>query len=386
MSQNFKSNNNSECNETLLNIADIKSTPKPKRKPFSVGMVVLSCLFATLFVLFCIKIKSIVFPFAFSFVFAYLFNPLVKKFLKCKIPRGLSSFIIVVLFFGIVTTLVVSLTPILFYKSEVLVSKMPQILQYLQDRVVYPIVVKASKYVSVDKTAFTLNEQITQKITQNTDYFVKNAAKFVLYSSGSLFFLFSVLLLTPILCFYMLSSFEGFACGFLSIIPSKYKKSVVNVQCKIRSGIMSYLKGQFFVITILSTYYCSAFYFTGLDGSILLGIITAIFGIIPYFGVFICTIIGVALAFYQFGSGVMPLIVFIIFVSGQIIDGSFITPNVIGSKIGINPAIIIFGFLVCGVLFGFWGVLLAVPITLVCYILINFAINDIYRQSEYYNL
>ena len=370
-----------------IQVHDINKThpSKIKKTPFSFGMVVLSSVLITLFTLFCIKIKSIMFPFAFAFVFSYLFAPLIQKLERYKIPSGLSSFCIVVIFFLIVSSLIILLAPLLTYKTIIIIKKIPDILSYLQDDIVSPIILKLSKYIDLDTSAFVLDEKIMKKITDNIQYLSSHIIRIALYSSSSAVFLFTVLLLTPILCFYVLSSFHGISRNFISIIPIRYKVQVLNLQHEIRQGITSYLKGQLTVTSILASYYSISLMIAGLNGGLLLGIATGIFGIIPYFGVFCCTIIGIIIAFYQFGNSYMLFVILTIFISGQIIDGSFITPNVIGKKIGINPAIIIFGFLVCGILFKFWGVLLAVPITLVFYIVLKFFLNNFYKKSDYYN-
>jgi predicted PurR-regulated permease PerM len=360
------------------------NSAKQSKQPFSLGMIILLISVAFTFGFVFVKVKSIAFPFVFAFVFAYLFSPLVQRLSLYKIPQGFSSFWIVSLFFGLLTIFVILLTPIVIYKIGLIVKKAPFVISHIQQNIIPRVILLLSKYFTIDESLFVLDQKIANNFSSHLKYFSENILKIILQSTSSAAFLITSLLITPILCFYLLVSFNGLSKNFISIIPQKYKKNILGLQNEVRNGIKSYIKGQCLVSFFLSMYYAIALFIIDLNGSIILGILTGVLSIVPYFGVFICSLIGVVISLYQFGYGLKPLIVFVIFISGQIIDGSFITPNIIGKKIGINPAIIILGFLICGTLFGFWGVLLAVPITLIVYILIKFFVVNIYKKSQFY--
>jgi len=355
------------------------------KSELSLTKLILLFAFALSFAIFVGKIRAIAFPFVFSFIFSYLFYPITHRLEKHKIPRHISSFTIVFAFFALVVFAVSFFVPIIAYNIKIFITSLPVFIDYLDENILPKIADKISQFIKIDKSTFSIYDFVEKKAVQNIETFSANVFSTLLQSGSSIAMLASVLLLTPIICYYILSDFEKFVNAFNSIIPLKYKQVASSLQKEIRVGILSYIKGQLIVMLFIGTYYSLCLCFAKINGGIVLGLLTGIFGIVPYFGVFIGCLVGVVLAIYQYGGYVMPLVVVAIFISGQVIDGSFVTPNVIGRKIGINPAIIIFGFLVCGLLFGFWGVLLAVPITLICYILTKFFVVNFYKKSSFYN-
>ena len=135
---------------------------------------------------------------------------------------------------------------------------------------------------------------------------------------------------------------------------------------------------------ILGTFYAiSLQYIAGLNNGILIGFITGILSFIPYFGVLIGMIIGVVVSSLQFDNYLSTLLVLFIFLIGQFLEGNFVTPRLVGKEVGLHPALIIFSVLAGGSLFGFYGILFAIPTVAILNVLLQLAVQK-YLTSNFF--
>jgi predicted PurR-regulated permease PerM len=329
------------------------------------------------------KVKGILMPFFLSFVFAYCFDGIVVKFDKKGIPRHISSLIIVLGFFGSFLLMATLLTPILYSQFKSLVLKTPHYIEQFDNQFIPILNQRLSDVLGREVQIDGVNQSIMDKFNTYSQNFSNQIVNWVISSGKKIATIVSMALLTPILCFYLLKDFSKVTIAFSKLIPNRYKDDFSDIQSNIKTGITSYLKGQFYLILILSSLYTAGLLALGLDYWFLIGFCTGIFAIIPYIGFFIWLVIGCLIAAFQFKDLMMVVLTLAIFLSVQLTDASFLTPRIMSSKIGVHPLWIIFGMLVFGVLFGFLGVFFAMPLTVITATLIKFFAKA-YFASEYY--
>ena len=149
-------------------------------------------------------------------------------------------------------------------------------------------------------------------------------------------------------------------------------------------GLLSqYLRGQMLVILIMAVFYSAGLSLTGMQGALGLGVFTAIVIIIPYIGIALGLVLAVLSVILQFGFGSELIVVLVIFGIGQVLEGFFLTPRLVGERIGLHPVAVLFALLIFAKLFGFFGVLLALPASAIVLVLIRFAWS-LYEQSTWY--
>jgi len=198
-----------------------------------------------------------------------------------------------------------------------------------------------------------------------------------------LFNVISLLLITPVVAFYMLRDWDAFVKKVDDLLPKRYKHSIEKQAKEIDCILSSFIRGQLSVCVLLGLFYAVGLYIVGLDLGILVGFLAGIISFIPYVGSIFGFVVSVAIAFAQFDS-LMPIAQVVgVFMVGQFIEGNFLTPNLVGESVGLHPVWIMFALLAGGVLLGFLGLMIAVPVAAIIGVLVRHAIEN-YKQSSLY--
>lgn len=328
--------------------------------------IFISCAIATFFVLCFLIAKPILTPFILALILSYFLNPLVKKMeAKYQIPRTISVLIIISLFFVLFLTILFVALPVFFKELIALLAQVPLYFELIIGDL-YPKILDFA-----NNLGFEIEHDVSELFGngQLTDNFVNLAHNFVnniLSSTLNIINILSLIFIVPILLFYILRDWDLLVKNLEKHLPKKFSKEIKQLANNIDSTLSSYLRGQFNVCFILGTYYAFALNFSGLNFGFVIGMLTGLFSFIPYIGMMLGVIIALVVAIFQWGFEFYNyVIVAAIFISGQIVEGNFLTPKLIGGKIGIHAVWMIFGIFFFGILMGFTGVLLAVPLTAV---------------------
>lgn len=325
-------------------------------------------------------IKGIIFPFILSLIFAYLLDPMVTRLQKYKISRTLGTIIVTLGFFTILVLIFTMIVPLMYNQ----ISKLIEFLMHYKDSLNkhhMPAVVNKIKGLPpeyLDKFKQSLNS-----ISGNLVNFATTLLKEIFYSGAVAVNTISLIFITPIVTFYLLKDWKNIPKTIKNLIPIKFKGESIQLFKELNQTLSGYLRGQILVCLILGCYYATSLSILGLESGLSLGILTGMFSFIPFVGILFGLALAILIAALQFQSLTYIIAVLGIFAIGQIMEGSFITPKLIGDKVGLNPVWIIFGLLALGALFGFIGVLIAVPLTAVLGVVIRFALTK-YKQSELY--
>jgi predicted PurR-regulated permease PerM len=324
-------------------------------------------------------IKPVLAPFICSLVASYFLNPLVTFFnRKYKLSRLAATNLILGLFLTSFTALCIILAPIIYSQLVALLDALPSYLQTVGDNFqtignkFYPKIAAIFNKVGLkfegDFSNILANEQIPAKFVNLSRKIVYNA----LTSSMALINILSLIFITPVLIFYLLKDWNILLQKIDDYLPRNIALSVKEIAAEIDITLSCYVRGQFNVCFILGIFYAILLSLVRLDFGFLIGFLTGILSFIPYVGMLCGALTAIIVALFQGGFNISYItLILLIFICGQLVEANFLTPKLIGAKIGLHPFWLIFGLFVFSALFGFIGILSAVPLTAICGIIIK---------------
>jgi predicted PurR-regulated permease PerM len=336
---------------------------------------------AGFFLMFVYHISSVLLPFVVGILTAYFLDPAADRLERTGISRTLSTAIITLLFFTSFIIACVLLVPMLVHQAADLFASLPETIATLQ--IMYGTQIEE----------WLLNIDPDQSAAIRTA--IGNAAGNFLNMTGALVAgvfqsgmavvnLFSLLLITPLVAFYLLRDWDRITTHIDGLLPRQHADTIRTQMDTIDATLAGFIRGQLNVCLLVGTYYAVMLSFVGLPFGLILGLCTGILLILPYIGFLFMFIISLTLAFMHFGIGTEFMLVLAVFLSGQVLEGYWLTPKLVGESVGLHPLWIIFGMLAGGALFGLTGVLIAIPATAIIGVLTRFALER-YRQSALYH-
>ena len=333
---------------------------------------------------FIYAVKSILLPFVVAIIAAYFLDPAADKLEDMGLSRFVSTLTITIIFFLLVVLLSVLMMPLIYDQLVSFFNKIPEYTKYLQSE----IIPKFSNILEkVDPEAV---KNIQNSAGEISKYFLKISATIAteIWNSGvAILNLLSLLFITPIVTFYILRDWDIMMEKISGWLPKKHKQTVLEQIRLINITLAGYIRGQTNVCLMLGVFYAIGLMLVGLDFGLIIGLATGILSFIPYVGLLVGMTVGICVAFVQFGGldGLLSIgMVAAIFVIGQVIEGNFVSPKLVGDKVGLHPVWIMFGMLAGASLFGFVGILISVPLTAVIGVLVRFALSK-YLNSNLYD-
>ncbi len=325
-------------------------------------------------------LSPILTPFLIGAFLAYLVNPLVNRLVAAHLPRLLSVTLVFLLLFIVLVLLIVLLVPLVGKQVDSFVNAIPAMSAWLQDTVIPWL---NDMGVSTEQINIaTLKAVLIQnwsKAGGAADVFLRT----MLHSSVRVIEWLMNLILVPVVTFYLLCDWNKVVQGIRDLLPRRIEPTVVKL-AKECDGVMSaFFRGQLLVMLALSTLYSIGLTLIGLKTGLLIGLISGLLSIVPYLGFVVGIVLASLAAFIQFGSFISVLLVWVVFIIAHIIDNIYLTPKLVGDRIGLHPVVVIFAILAGGSLFGFLGVLLALPVSALIMVLVRH-LHHYYHQSELY--
>ncbi|MCE3232701.1 MAG: family transporter [Rickettsiaceae bacterium] len=335
--------------------------------------LLLSIIIILLLGLFIFSISEILLPFVVAIISSYFLSPAVDKLQKVGIHRAWSASIIISAFFSILVLLSILLLPLLYEQFISLINQIPEYIRKA-DKELLPSIRSALIKISPE----TL-EKAQESVSGASVYILEFLGKMManIWSSGlALVNLLALIFVTPVVMFYILRDWVKIVTKVNSLLPPKYA-TTIRKQCReIDITLSGYIRGQTNVCLLLGIFYALGLTMAGLNFGFVIGLATGIFSFIPYVGLLFGFAIGIVVAIFQFAEISQILIVAGIFILGQFIEGNFVSPKLVGDKVGLHPVWIIFGMLSGGAMFGFIGILLAIPVTAIIGVLVRFALDE----------
>ena len=335
---------------------------------------------AAAFVAFVFLFETILLPFVAGLAIAYLLDPLADRFEAWRIPRGLSALFVLVIFAIVMIAGVLLIVPLLQGQIVELVRRMPEYLTALQKRVLElaELAQTQLKPEDVERLRGALTEQAGTAFA-----WLGTVLRGLVGGSLALFNLLTLLFVTPIVAFYMLRDWDRLVAQMDRLLPLEHRETIRTQVRVVDATLAGYVRGQATVCVVLGLLYATGLWLAGLDFGFTLGLLSGLVSFIPYVGSIFGLVTSVGLALIQFDEFSRVLIVAAIFVVGQVIEGNFLTPKLVGERVNLHPVWVIFALFAGGVLAGFVGLLLALPVAAVIGVLIRFATHN-YLASSFY--
>jgi len=331
---------------------------------------------------FLYTISGILLPFIAGILVAYLLNPLTTRIEHLKIPRSFVTLLLILMFFIAIGSALFFAIPLLKKELLILAERLPDYGERIY-QTLFPLLQKISHYVEIKDIAH-LKSTAKGYLGDMLSWGLKLVAG-LLTNSLALANLLSLVILTPVVAFYLLRDWPHIIEALNHLLPRDHAKTIRHQASLINQTLAGYIRGQATVCLILATLYSIGFLSVGLDFAITIGFITGCLAFIPYFGFLIGATAAFGVAFAQFESWSTIGMVGSVLLVGQLLEGNVLTPKLVGDRIGLHPVWIIFSLLAGGVLFGFWGLLIAMPVAATLGVIVRFVVDQ-YLKSPYYKV
>lgn len=339
---------------------------------------------ATIFLfIFLYYIRSILLPFVVALITAYFLDPAADKLEKYGLSRFASTLTITIIFFLVTISCSLLMMPLIYEQLLGLLDKIPEYTRSIQNDLLPAF---SSIMNKIDPDAIGNIQNSVKDVSKFALKIVGDILKSIWASGVAVLNLLSLLFITPIVTFYVLRDWDVMMDKISSWLPQKHKDVILEQFRLIDITLSGYIRGQTNVCLLLGTFYAIGLMLAGLDFGLVIGLTTGILSFIPYVGLLVGMSVGLCVAFVQFGGleGLSSIaIVAGIFVIGQVIEGNFVSPKLVGDKVGLHPVWIMFGMLAGAALFGFVGVLISVPVTSILGVLMRFVLAKYLDSSLY---
>ena len=324
---------------------------------------------------------SILLPFVAAAGIAYFLHPLATRLTRLGLRRPAAAFLVLLLLGAIVLFSALLLYPLTVAQLGVLVSRVPvyaTALRHFADH----LISQAQAHLGRAYVNARLRELIAAQAGTVIDFFTAAVTRIV-GGSFALFNVLSLLLVTPIVAFYLLRDWPVVVDRIDAWLPRRYAGSLRAQAVEVDRILSAWVRGQLICCLLLALFYAVGLSLAGLDLGLIVGLLAGGLSFIPYVGTITGAVSSVALAFAQFSSWQRVAIVFAVFVAGQFIEGYVIYPRFLGNKVELHAVWVIFALFAGGAAFGFVGVMLAVPMAATIGVLARYWLERYLRSPLY---
>lgn len=349
-------------------------------------MTTLQRTFALLFVALTLVLiyflQPILAPFIAGIIIGYLGDPLVDRLERLHVHRTLGVLIVFLVFTSVLVAVILIVLPMLARELTRLLSDLPEFLVWLQASV-SPWFVSHLGIDPFDVKLDVVADQLMEN-WQKAGGVVGSVLTQVTQSGFAFLGALGAVGLTPVVAFYIMRDWDDIMLKIREMLPREIEPTFVKLCRECDEVLGAFLRGQLLIMFLLGCIYAAGLYLVGLELAILIGMLAGLASIVPYLGFFVGIIAAAIAAMFQFQDPIYLLYVGIVFGIGQALEGWFLTPLLVGDKIGLHPVAVIFAVLAGGQLFGFVGVLMALPVAAVIMVFIRH-LHESYISSDYYH-
>jgi predicted PurR-regulated permease PerM len=327
-------------------------------------------------------LRGILLPFVAGLALAYLLDPLADRFERMGIGRLGATLLILVLFVLVFVLALVLVVPLLFHQIQSFVDRLPQYVDRLQALAVEqggPLLERLG------------GREALADIQSSAGDLVRQGGAWLLgflrglWSGGqAIIGVFALLVVTPVVAFYVLVDWDRMIASVDAWVPVRNRETVRRLARDMDRAIAGFIRGQALVCLILGTFYAVGLAAIGLNFGALIGMTAGLLSFIPYVGSLTGLLVSVGMAVVQFWPDWTWILATLgIFVVGQFFEGNILSPKLVGASVGLHPVWLMFALFAFGSLFGFVGLLLAVPLAAAVGVLARFALQS-YLTSPLY--
>jgi predicted PurR-regulated permease PerM len=326
-------------------------------------------------------LAPVLMPFAFAAMLAYLGDPLADRLQRLGMGRTLAVSIVFIVLLLVAVGALLLLIPLISRQIENLVLNVPHYMDWTRNTALPWLQAK----LHLDPNAFD-TDRLVQQIREHLGS-IGNAASVLLgkisRSSVGVVMWLTNMVLIPVVAFYLLRDWDRLVAWIDRMLPRSIEPTIAHLAREADNVLGAFVRGQLLVMLALGLFYGVALTLMGLSVGPLIGMIAGLLSFVPYLGFIVGFGSALIAALVQYGDWTHLLIVVGIFTAGQLLEGYVLVPRLVGEKIGLHPVAVIFSVLAGGYLFGFLGVLLALPAASVILVLLRY-LAERYRQSDLY--
>jgi phosphoribosylaminoimidazole-succinocarboxamide synthase len=319
-------------------------------------------------------------PFLAGVLLAYIFDPLADRLEKWGANRTLAALAVLTGVGIVAAALVLMVVPLFINQAQLLMDRLPEYLGWIQREVVPMLTGLLGISADIDmasvrdwlgehaQSAGSVAQQLLPQLGSGASALLTAAINF---------------LLIPVVTFYLLRDWDGLLARLDQLIPRPWHVQANRLIREMDRVLSEFLRGQLSVMVAMSVFYAVGLTLAGLDFALPIGILTGVLGFIPFVGATLGLVLGVLEAILQFQSlaGVLPVLG--VFIAGQMLEGMVVTPRLVGDRIGLHPVAVIFALAAFGQVFGFFGVLLALPMAAALLVAVRH-VREAYVNSPVY--
>lgn len=329
-----------------------------------------------------VLLRDMLLPFVAGMAIAYFLDPAADWMQRRGVKRWLATLLIILLFFVAAILIVVLLVPLVSDQFAKFMDHLPNYIAFFNERIWPSLQVWAERFgidlVALDpKTALAGHGEQVMKV-------MGGVLTGLLGGGQAIFNVLSLLVITPVVGFYLLRDWDHMVARINDYLPLDHAETIREQAREIDKVLAGFVRGQMLVCLFLAGFYGLGLTLAGLQFGLFIGVTAGMISFIPYVGTTLGFVASVGVALAQYWNDPIWIgVVAGIFVAGQMIEGNVLHPVLIGDRVGLHPVWIMFALLAGGSLFGFVGILIAVPLFAVIGVLARFALER-YRQSYLY--
>ena len=320
-------------------------------------------------------------PFLVGMALAYLWDPTVDRLQRVGVGRTLAVCAVFLLMVLLLVVLVLVLVPLLGRQMLIMAAKVPVAVQWFHTTLL-PWLQQRFGIGAGDLPIQALGEALVAN-WQSASGFAQRLLSSATASSLALLAWLANLVLIPVVTFYLLRDWDELLQRVHDVLPRAWEATAVQLARECDEVVSAFIRGQLLVMLALGACYTFGLMLIGLDLALLIGLLAGLASIVPYLGLVLGMSAAAIAALLQFGDWLPLLWVFVVFGASQLLEGMYLTPRLVGDRIGLHPVVVIFAVMAGGQLFGFTGVLLALPVSAVIMVLLRH-VNERYRASVFY--
>ncbi|MDX2220275.1 MAG: AI-2E family transporter [Burkholderiales bacterium] len=304
------------------------------------------------------SLSAILAPFLAAAILAYILDPIVDRMVARRVPRTLATALTLLLLLLVGALFIVIVMPLFIKESVMLAEQFPVFLEKVKGEWLPWIQQKTGVELSLDpqslKTLITDNLQDAKGLAQKLLNSLRVGGVAVLGFVINL-------LLVPVVLFYLLRDWDTLVSAIHDMVPRRWQKKTTQIAGEVDAVLAEFLRGQLSVMLLMSVFYVTGLWLTGLQFALPIGLITGLLVFVPYLGSITGFLLATLAALMQFQGLNGVVWVWAVFGIGQLLEGMVVTPWLVGDRVGLHPVAVIFALLAFGQVFGFFGVLLALP-------------------------
>ena len=327
---------------------------------FAVGLIIAGLMYL---------LQPVLTPFVVGIFIAYLADPFADRLEDKGCSRTIATVLVFVVLILVLVAMIVIIVPLLVKQIQTLANTLPQA-ELWYNTILLPWM---QVHLGADVKVMNL-KLVTDTLSaewKETGGLISKVIKYATQSSLNLISTLGSMAMIPLVAFYMLRDFDLVTARLMALFPMNIQPRLSALALESNDVLAAFMRGQLLVMFGLGVIYALGLSFVGLDYALLVGVLGGLASVVPYLGFIVGIASAMTIGFFQFDS-LLPLsLVLLVFVVGQMIESFILTPVFVGDRIGLHPVAVIFAILAGGQLFGFMGILLALPISAVIMVLLR---------------